>query len=342
MLQHPVVARALPSSLLFLQLQLVVAAVLLPPALSLLSLPSSLALPSPHSFSLPVQSSSSPGKTRTKKKSNMNSSSRKEYLPSGASSTVSTAATATTISTSDGNDSDNNKDYITILGFGSLLSENSSRFTFPDLRNFRLGRLPNYRRVFGHPTSLFFRRGIANPETLELSSLSVEYAPGHSLIVSVFEVSSEGMMEDGIPSADFLEREEEFDIVTVPYEDFFVSSNSDENDESRSLSEGIVCTKSTDEAYLKRWGEERFQQHFGKYGIDTIWNWKRDSKLRPCAVYFRHCYLAAKSMGPLCFESFLDETYLVDRATTVRQYLQQHPEVLDARPPPDLESRYCG
>ena len=55
--------------------------------------------------------------------------------------------------------SSSNDDTITILGFGSLLSEQSSRTTFPDLTNFRLGRVRNYRRVFGHPASIFFQRG---------------------------------------------------------------------------------------------------------------------------------------------------------------------------------------
>ena len=55
--------------------------------------------------------------------------------------------------------SDDTANTITILGFGSLLSERSSRTTFPDLFNFRLGRVRNYRRVFGHPASIFFQRG---------------------------------------------------------------------------------------------------------------------------------------------------------------------------------------
>jgi hypothetical protein len=29
-------------------------------------------------------------------------------------------------------------------------------------------------------------------------------------------------------------------------------------------------------------------------------------------VYLRHCYFAAKSLGNVCFDSFLDETFLVD------------------------------
>ena len=36
---------------------------------------------------------------------------------------------------------------VTIVGLGSLLSERSSRTTFPNLANFRLARIDGYRRV---------------------------------------------------------------------------------------------------------------------------------------------------------------------------------------------------
>ncbi|KAH8044938.1 hypothetical protein JL720_16882 [Aureococcus anophagefferens] len=58
----------------------------------------------------------------------------------------------------------------TILGFGSLLSEQSARLTFPDLDEFRLVRVRGYRRVFGHAASIFFERGIADAATKEFSS----------------------------------------------------------------------------------------------------------------------------------------------------------------------------
>ncbi|KAE9036362.1 hypothetical protein PR003_g9648 [Phytophthora rubi] len=55
---------------------------------------------------------------------------------------------------------------VTIVGFGSLLSEASARSTFGDgVRNFRLARVLDYRRVFAHPASIFFQRGIANLQT---------------------------------------------------------------------------------------------------------------------------------------------------------------------------------
>ena len=61
-------------------------------------------------------------------------------------------------------------------------------------------------------------------------------------------------------------------------------------------------------------------------------------------VYLRHCVLAAKNCGSseCCYNSFLDETYLVDRVTTIRDYLKQHPEVMDTEPPNNLKERYGG
>lgn len=228
------------------------------------------------------------------------------------------------------------EDAITILGFGSLLSERSARMTFPALDNFRLGRVPNYRRVFAHPASIFFQRGIANVETKEMSSLSAEYCEGHpGFVCSIFEVPNDDMMSNGLPSAAFLEREEEFNIIEVPYIDF-------ENRDCKDDKLAILCTASSDDEYIKRWSQERFKKNYLNYGISTIWGWERTSGLRPCGVYLRHCYLAAKSMGDECYESFLDETFLVDRETTIREYIRRFPQALETKPPPDLIGRYSG
>jgi hypothetical protein len=253
---------------------------------------------------------------------------------------IKTTTTTTTMSTT------------TILGLGSLLSERSSRVTFPDLINFRLGRVPNYRRIFGHPASIFFQRGLANIDTMEYSSLCAEYCEGHpGFVCSIFEVpagpNTTIMSSGGVPSQDFLEREEEFDIVQVPYVDFNTKDKSDsvlggEASTTATSSKGILCTRFTDDGYIKRWGEERFVERYKKYGINTIWGYQYDSGLRPCQVYLRHCYLAAKKMGDECFDSFLDETVLVDRKTTVREYVSQYPHVIEALPPPGFEERYSG
>ncbi|KAL4565223.1 hypothetical protein LXL04_029309 [Taraxacum kok-saghyz] len=97
---------------------------------------------------------------------------------------------------------------LSICGFGSLLSERSARSTFPDLINFRVAKLNGFRRVFAHVAPIFFERGIAKPETKEISSLSVEPCEGESLIVTVFEIK-----KSEIPP--FIEREHEFRFLAV-------------------------------------------------------------------------------------------------------------------------------
>ncbi|KAL4562514.1 hypothetical protein LXL04_034720 [Taraxacum kok-saghyz] len=63
--------------------------------------------------------------------------------------------------------------------------ERSAMSTFPDLINFRVAKLNGFRLVFAHVAPIFFERGIAKPETKEISRLSVEPCEGESLIVTV-------------------------------------------------------------------------------------------------------------------------------------------------------------
>jgi hypothetical protein len=92
---------------------------------------------------------------------------------------------------------------ITILGFGSLLSERSARVTFPTLSNWRLGRVHGHRRVFAHSPSVFVQRGIADQSSLQMASLSAEPCQGSSFVVTVFEVPDGGLGMEA-----FREREE--------------------------------------------------------------------------------------------------------------------------------------
>ena len=62
----------------------------------------------------------------------------------------------------------------------------------------------------------------------------------------------------------------------------------------------------------------------------------------PCRAYLRHCTLAARNLSPEADASFLDNTYLADRCTTIRTHLQRNPAILEELPPPELAARYCG
>lgn len=243
---------------------------------------------------------------------------------------------------------------VTVIGIGSLLSEKSSRLSFPNLKSFRLGRVPNFRRIFGHPAAFFLDIGIGNLETLELSSLSAEYCEGSpGFVCSLFEVpkfSSAGAgTEDGLFDRQtgeiterFREREEEFDIRTeVVFHEWYES-----NVDAQLMSgRGILCCRSTDDAYVTRWGYDRFHQKYISQGIHSIWGWEETSGLKPCLLYLRHCLLSSQKMGDECYNSFLDDTYLVDRVTTLRQYLIEENRlhnVLSVSVPSHLKERYGG
>jgi len=216
-------------------------------------------------------------------------------------------------------------DPVSIIGFGSLLSEHSSKFTMPNLKNFRKAIIYDYRRVFAHIAPIFFERGIANRDTKEMSSLSTEYCPGEKIIVVVFEIP-----KNEIPQ--FYEREHEFRFLEVTYQNI---------DPANAEGKAIMCGRYSDEEYLeKRCGGSKaeFDRRYGRYSIDKIW---RDD-IFPCRLYLRHCVLAATKLGEDALESFLEHTYLGDRVTNVKKYLEKNPSIMLEEPPENLKARYNG
>lgn len=215
---------------------------------------------------------------------------------------------------------------LTICGFGSLLSERSARSTFPDLINFRVARLNGFRRIFAHVAPVFFDRGIANPQTKEMSSLSVEPCEGETLIVTVF-----GIKKLEIPS--FLQREHEFRFLAVLPETL---------DGKLFTSPAVLCARFSDEEYLQircKGSQEIYFQRYGQYNIHKIW---RDDIL-PCRLYLRHCILAAKNLADEAYNNFLDHTFLGDRKTTIREYLVTTGSgIMEEEPPESIKAFYGG
>ncbi|OQR89978.1 hypothetical protein ACHHYP_20239 [Achlya hypogyna] len=214
---------------------------------------------------------------------------------------------------------------VNIIGYGSLLSELSARSTFGHhVSHFRLARIKNFRRVFAHPASIFFQRGIARPETQEISSLSAEPCEGCSFTISVFEIP-----EDQLPG--FYAREEEFKIETVAFEEV-----------NGRVNQGLMCCRWTDAEYIEARGQDAFDKLYKVYGLETIWGYGSDSGILPCRVYMRHCILAVQKLGEDVYDDFVNNTFLSDRKTTIKTYLAENPSIMHELPPPHLASRYSG
>ena len=230
-------------------------------------------------------------------------------------------------------------DYVPIIGIGSLLSERSSRLTFPNLINFRMARMKGYRRIFCHPAAVFHKRGIQKVETKELSSLSAEklgekdfnahpQLRDQQIIVTTFEIP-----KNEVPA--FIEREEEFSFDVVTVQDII-------DDESISKSStGLLCTRSTDSEYIRKLGQTRFDEDCKAVGLTSIWD--SPGEIYPCRLYLRHCLLAAKKLSSEVYDNFLDTTYLYDRKTKLRKYVEEKYDlIMNEKPNKDLGDRYDG
>jgi hypothetical protein len=212
---------------------------------------------------------------------------------------------------------------VTILAYGGLLSEASSRLTFPELTNFRLVRVRNMRRLFGMSHLFLTQQGIADPSlTLRLAALSVEPAPGASFVAAAYDA----ILSDDQRRA-FLEREIGYDIISAPFFEL--------DDDTREAGWGVLCAASSDARLPAELAVAP--------GLPHVWDWAQDSGLLPADLYLRHCLLAMQKVGGEAEYSFLHDTTLVDRATTLNQYLESAREqVMASRPPVALAERFGG
>lgn len=226
---------------------------------------------------------------------------------------------------------------ITVLGLGSLLSERSARTTFPNLTKFRFVRVPHWRRVFAHAAAIFFERGIANKGAKEFASLSAEPVfeatdqdGATGFMASCFEVHA----SDTAAWAAFERREEEFDLVWAGYEELTGETGS----------AGVLCAFGADELVASKWGQEGLARMVKPLTpeFNSLFQYDSNSGLLPCPVYLRHVVLAATKSGDQILNSFLDETFLVDKKTTVRAFLESRPDIMEQEPPESLKVRYGG
>lgn len=223
---------------------------------------------------------------------------------------------------------------VTLLGYGALLSESSSRLTFPELKNFRHVRVKGWRRVFAHPHLFFVQENLLDPlQTLKLATLSAEPAPttdASSFVVAAFDVKL-----DEEQRRNFLKREPEYQIVTTPY---YALGDEDHSEQEEPIGEGVICVASQDVNLPDSLEVPASIQELG-----GVWHWSHDSGLLPAGMYLRHCLLAVQKVGGRAYESFLHDTYLADRRTTLASYLEEHgEEVMASHPPPYLATRFGG
>eukprot|EP00302_Diacronema_sp_CCMP2436_P004004 CAMPEP_0179837922 /NCGR_PEP_ID=MMETSP0982-20121206/348_1 /TAXON_ID=483367 /ORGANISM="non described non described, Strain CCMP 2436" /LENGTH=197 /DNA_ID=CAMNT_0021721153 /DNA_START=59 /DNA_END=653 /DNA_ORIENTATION=+ len=196
----------------------------------------------------------------------------------------------------------------------------------PSMANFRYVRILDHRRVFGHMSP-------SSSATLEISSLSAEVCAGASFCGVAFDI-----LTSEWPA--FVAREDEY--ILAPSR--FVALAGGEG------GEGMLCTRASDQMLQERGVWPRYLSSLEllpELVPRTCWEWGQGSGLRPCPTYLRHCLLSSRRAGvpDAVRQSFLADSYLVDRETSLEAYLAQvgiEEYVMSCLPPKGLETRYGG
>lgn len=198
---------------------------------------------------------------------------------------------------------------ISVVGYGSLLSEASARQTVPTLENFRLVRVPGFRRIFNKVGVVFFSRHGASADDLEIASCSTESADAE-IICCQFECSEAAF-------ADLYEREHRFRWIEV-------DTHALQDD---GIARGRMCTGYSDADYRlnKCITETEYQHRVGQYYSGLLWR----EDILPFPRYLAFCLQSAATQGVEVLDNFMDSSYLADGTTTIRQYLQQAPALQD-------------
>ncbi|WP_299179356.1 gamma-glutamylcyclotransferase [uncultured Neptuniibacter sp.] len=190
---------------------------------------------------------------------------------------------------------------ISVIGYGSLLSEASARETVPGLKNFRIVEVPGYKRIFNKVGIVFLSRYQADPASKTLASCSTLADEHSSIICSQFECTSDDY-------AALEEREHRFNWIQV-----------DTRSSSGDISKGYMCTTSSDQYYRTRKCRtaEEYQSRVGQFYDGLIWR----NDILPYPRYLSFCLQAAEALGEDVLDNFLDHSYLADGKTSIRTYL---------------------
>jgi hypothetical protein len=234
---------------------------------------------------------------------------------------------------------------VTIIGFGSLVSLESARSSF-EFRNFRLGTVRGYQRIFNRSDWINISWGDTRIATGETSSLAFAYTGSDTIsTIALMDIDA----EEGLRG--FLHRETAYEIVEVPFVD-----------SSGNTGIGLACGECSDSRMREIWGDDCWylQRCSGKIsfvdlpegpiplvpelevsspsgeifiGGDPTQLLSMDQELcsmdvirlpdrtwiYPAPGYLRLVCRAHRTAGIL--DEFLDTTLLMDRKTTVRSYL---------------------
>lgn len=199
----------------------------------------------------------------------------------------------------------------TVIGFGSLLDQDSARRTAPSLQNFREVYVPDYRRIFNKVAAVFFERFDSTQGDLDVGALATRYELGGLLHAVAFEVDEKEFLGFQQREHRYLWRETEFTEIR-----------------SQRVGRGLICTEWSDLEYRANRCclDEDYYERVGRLYQGQIWR----QDILPQPIYLNHCLSAARSLSEDAYQNFVEHTLLADGETRLIDYLRANTAVIKA------------
>lgn len=190
----------------------------------------------------------------------------------------------------------------TVLGYASLLSERSIKRLFPGAKNIRPVRLDNHARCFNSYGSLTLKEKLASPDSEYLAHASAIVRPGSCLLALAFDLNETDYGQ-------YERHEFRYCFKTAPVRSL--------DDDARF--DAILCYENVDHQIDPRLvGRTSLLDLYEDYDVTALWH----TMHKPAQHYIEHCLAAAYELGSDFFGNFLDQSFLHDRQTTIRSFIE--------------------
>ena len=190
-----------------------------------------------------------------------------------------------------------------VIGYASLLSPISIHRLFPNACNITPVKIPGHARCFNSYGTLSIKKGLVKKGDKEVASAAAILRPGSMIYALAFELGK----------ADFeTYRQHEFRYDLQEIEVF-------SRDTEKPL-KAIICYEGADHLIdTSLVGVADIYALYAQHEVRSFWN-RPDL---PAKLYLEHCLAAARDLGPDYVGNFLDTSFLHDRETSVRTYLEE-------------------
>jgi len=192
-----------------------------------------------------------------------------------------------------------------VIGYASLLSEKSIRRLFPNVGRIVPVEIPGHARCFNSYGTLSVTANLAKSGIRELAHASAIMRPHSTILALAFEL-------------------DELDFETYEKHEFryLLREIQSISLETRDIIPAIMCYENTDHLIRAELvGADNVYDLYEKYNVTSFWHGPH----LPADIYTEHCLAAARDLGPEFLNNILDVSFLHDRNTSLRQYLESGP-----------------